>query len=272
MHPASLDDYRRAPLGRFVAFAASAHFVFDTAPEPVAGTVFVGRPDAADIRALTEAIAIELPGGLPMHRALADASRVTGIDPEAFAVLSGAVGPLADAFGSNVSRQAIVVPEGAAGLVVAGFYDVTPSATPERTRLFASVDEAVAWLDVADPEGLLRAASSVADALLPSSPEVRAVMAAVDRGALRVTVGEVAASLGMTTRALQERLSRQGTSFRAEVQRARRRRAEALLVETDTKLAAIAAAVGCASVQHFVTWFGRATGESPAAYRAARRR
>ena len=162
-------------------------------------------------------------------------------------------------------------PPGALGALVAGFYDVTPAASPDKTRLFASSLEALAWLGVEHADALLaelaaaRESGSVA-------PEVRAVRAAVASAPRSVALSGVAASLGMSPRALQTRLHELGTSFRREVAAARVAAAKALLASSDTKLEAIALAVGCASLSHFSALFRSEVGASPGQWRAAHRR
>jgi len=77
--------------------------------------------------------------------------------------------------------------------------------------------------------------------------------------------------VGLSERSLSRRLSELGTSFRDEVQRARLRAAEALLVDTDLKLDAVGRAIGFTSRAHFSDFFRRATGEAPSEFRARRR-
>lgn len=264
----SVEEYVARPLGSLFAGATFVHFFVDDGS--LCGTVVFGRPSPEDVALLTRAIAVELPDGSPVHRAFVDATRLTGIDPDAFRLLAEYVGPRAEAFGRNVSRQAIAHPPGALGLLVAGFYDVTPAWHPERTRLFAEREAALSWLGVEGPRSLLEELDRAVEGGV--SAEVRAVKTAVAARPREVSVGAVAQSLGLTVRALQDRLRRQGTSFRREVNAARVSMAKELLASSDTKLGAIAAVVGCATLQHFTTLFRKEVGESPSAWRAAHRR
>jgi AraC-like DNA-binding protein len=86
----------------------------------------------------------------------------------------------------------------------------------------------------------------------------------------QITVRAAARALGTSPRTLQRGLSELGTSFRAEVERARVRAAEALLAETNAKLEVIALQVGCSSPSSFSRLFRRLTGESPSDFRARR--
>lgn len=263
----SIDDYVAQPIGRFYAGPTFLHF----SREDLCGTAFFGRPDADAIRDLVRAIAVELPGSTPVHRAFADASLLTGVDPEAFRALAEYVGPRAEAFAENVSRQAIAHPPGVLGALVAGFYDVTPSASPERTRLFASPHAALAWLGVERPEALLAQLAAARESA-QRPPEILAVRDAVVTRPRSVVLAAVAASLGVSPRALQSRLQDLGTSFRREVAAARVSVAKELLASSDTKLEAIALAVGCASLSHFSALFRSEVGQSPGQWRAAHRR
>lgn len=264
----SIDDYVTQPVGRYYAGPTFLHF----SREDLCGTVFFGRPDGEAIRDLVQAIAVELPGSTPVHRAFADASLLTGVDPAAFGALAAYVGPRAEVFGRNVSRQAIVHPPGVLGALVAGFYDVTPSAYPDRTRLFASPTEALEWLGVEQPDALIAQLAAARESATGVPPEIRAVRDAVAAAPRAVGLAAVAASLGVSPRALQARLQELGTSFRREVAAARVSAAKELLASSDTKLEAIALAVGCASLSHFSALFRSEVGQSPGEWRAAHRR
>src|SRR6185436_12781177 len=84
------------------------------------------------------------------HATYVDARRLTAVDEGAFQALAGYVGPRAELFGEKVTHQAIVRPEGVVGAMVAGFYDVTPSVTPERRRIFNAPEEAFRWMGRSD--------------------------------------------------------------------------------------------------------------------------
>ena len=83
---------------------------------------------------------------------------------------------------------------------------------------------------------------------------------------------DVARELGMSERTLQRRLREAGTSFQSELNTVQVRTAQALLLESDAKLTAVAVEVGCASLQHFSSLFRKMTGESPSAWRARHRK
>lgn len=264
----SVDEYVAHPFGRYWAGRACLHFFYDRA---LCGTVVWGRPEADDVAALTGAIAAELPERSPRHSAFVDATRLTSVDPSAFGELSSYVGARAALFASNILRQAILRPPGVIGALVTGFYDVTPSATPERTRVCDSTTEAFAWLARTD-EGAVLDAVATAHAEASGAPShVQALHAFVRAHPRHVSLAEAARALTLSPRALEASLRRSGTTYRREVNVARVEAAKALLAGSDTKLSVIALEVGCASLQHFSSLFRRLTGVAPSEFRAARR-
>ena len=77
--------------------------------------------------------------------------------------------------------------------------------------------------------------------------------------------------LGLSERTLQRRLDEERTSWKEEVRAARVERAKILLTDTDAKISAIAAEVGCATSQSFSALFRRSTGHTPGEFRATTR-
>ncbi|MEC8631701.1 MAG: AraC family transcriptional regulator [Pseudomonadota bacterium] len=85
-------------------------------------------------------------------------------------------------------------------------------------------------------------------------------------GAPRAT--DMARDMGMSERTLQRRLSEEGTSYQAVLEKARRRLAEGLLTQSGHSLAEIAFLTGFSEQSAFSRAFARWTGRTPAAYRA----
>jgi AraC-like DNA-binding protein len=196
---------------------------------------------------------------------LVDWSGIEGLDPPAFAELLKHLKRLLDAT-TRLRRAAIVRAPGMAGAIVAGvFHDEVPRS---RAALFADRVEAFAWLGLA--EDVRKRVVHLLDTHLAAPPFLRALR---DRLACRgsATLGSEARALGLSERTLSRQLHEAGTSFRGELERARVRAAEALLVDTQLKLEAVARQVGFASRTHFSQIFRRATGESPSEFRARRR-
>jgi AraC-like DNA-binding protein len=80
----------------------------------------------------------------------------------------------------------------------------------------------------------------------------------------------MARHLGVAPRSLQRELSRQATSFRLELTRARVHAACLLLEGSDDKIEAIARRVGWTSSSQMSSIFRRQVGTTPAQYRARR--
>lgn len=262
----ALSEYVRSPVGRWFGGASFVHFF---AEPTLCGTLLFDRPDEAAIERLVGAIATELPGRAALHRAFVDTTHLRDVDPAAFRALAEYVGPRAEAFGDNVSKQAIVHAGGAVGAVVTGFYDVTPSARPERTRFFERASDALGYLDAA-PALLAELEAILEEARAPDA--VGALQAWLRANLRGASIASAAAARGVSARALRDELRARGTTFRREVARARVAATERRLATSDVKLGALALEVGCASLSHFTTLFRRETGLSPSAWRARHRR
>lgn len=105
--------------------------------------------------------------------------------------------------------------------------------------------------------------STVAAADLPARLDL-----ALRRGlAQRWGVAEVARALAMSPRTLQQALTARGTSFSAEQRRVRVELAHEMLARPEHSVAAIAGALGFASLPGFSRFFSAATGSSPQAHR-----
>ncbi|MGI9514170.1 MAG: AraC family transcriptional regulator ligand-binding domain-containing protein, partial [Anderseniella sp.] len=87
----------------------------------------------------------------------------------------------------------------------------------------------------------------------------------------RPTLDRTARLLGVGPRALQRGLSRNGTQFRTLLELARKRRAAALLLETERPVKAIAGDLGYGEAENFTHAFRSWYGTSPTAFRAADR-
>ena len=263
-----LEAYVADPVGHYVAGPTFLHFFADPA---LCGIVFWGRPDEHAIRALTRALDVELPDRCGPHATYVDARHLTGVDEAAFQALAGYVGPRAATFGQKVTHQAIVRPAGVLGAMVAGFYDVTPSVTPERRRIFSEPEAAFYWIGRSDGTHLTETIAAAEAAARTRPPVLDALHEYLSAHLHRVTLAEAGRALGVSPRALQHHLRLTGTSFRRELNAAHVRAAQQLLQASDMKLTAIALEVGCASLQHFSTLFRKFTGDSPSGWRARHR-
>ena len=85
------------------------------------------------------------------------------------------------------------------------------------------------------------------------------------------TARQVASAFGLHERTFHRRLSAAGTSFRAELDRARHLVSEQLLVGTELPVCDIAGALGYADSSGFIRAFRRWSGVSPSAWRERNR-
>lgn len=252
--------------GRYVA---GRTWLYWRADAELVGFVLWGRPDEDDVRRLLRVLDVEQGPGVPRHVSLVDARRLEGVDSNAFAALADFLAPRWKSLGEALARQAVVRPsKGLAGTVVAGFYQVL--VPPYSVRVFAEPLCALPWLGQGSPQ-LVAELDRLQEKASGAPAVVRAVRDAVRPRLATVDLPSVARSLGMSERTLQRRLNEAGTTFQTEYHHTQLACAEPLLLDTDMKLTAVALEVGCASLQHFSALFRKHYGESPSAWRLARR-
>ena len=267
MRAVCVDDFLVDPIGRYVA---GRSYVVWVSSASLAGSAYFGRPDEREFPDILRL------ASLPEHAALAagfdvlvDCGELEMIDPVAFSVLSNYFRDVT-VLTKKPNRVSIVRPAGIAGAVVAGLFhdNVVPVF---RSALFADRAEAFAWLGRTDGGPERAGIDDLMSELRGAHPSLRVLRDQLAREPSRASLATSARVLGLSERSLSRRLSELGTSFRQEVQRARLRAAEALLVETDQKLDTIASKVGFMSRTHFSDFFHRATGETPSDFRIRRR-
>jgi AraC-like DNA-binding protein len=273
MRPVSVAELAREPVGRFVSGRTFVHFCY---ADWLWGVLLWGRPNEQDAWTLGRSLVLELPAGVPPHASIVDASRLGGADADAFQLLSAYVLQHHEVLGRQVTRLALVRPEGLPGAVVAGFYDVLPRPYPVET--FASSREALEWLvatvDGAAIEPIEAALAEMYQGSVGVAPIVRALRDVfLNPGGLgEADVAGAARALGVSERTLQRRLAEAGTSFQEELATVRLEEARRRMLDTDASLTTIALDVGCASLSHFSALFRKTAGESPSAWRARHRR
>jgi AraC-like DNA-binding protein len=260
------DEFAADPRGLYLAGHSFVLWVLD---ETLAGSVYFGRPDARDFPTLLRF------GQMGFHAALRapfdaviDCSAVRELDASAFEVLAAHLGSI-EGLAARVRRAAIVRPAGVVGATLAGlFYEqVRPAFS---AALFTDAVEAYRWLGRADGEREQRAVQEALAQAHETPDTVRRLREYLPGALAEPSLAETARALALSERSLQRRLHEAGTSFRAEVERARVRAAELLLLDGEMKLEAIARQVGCASSSHFAQLFRRTTGELPNDFRKRR--
>lgn len=239
---------------------------FRLAPDVFGFTVW-SRPSMEDVQALTHALELELSPSAPPHRSLVDTRRLEGVDAGAFEVLHCYVTRHHARLSTQVTKLALLRPPGLPGAVVAGFYRTLDS--PYPTEVFDEPAVAARWLGL-DAALVQRLDETVEDlrGVDPLVARLRALLEAHPG----LAVGDAARRLSLSARTLQRRLSDAGTTFVDEAVAARVRTAQRLLLDSDAPLTAIAIDAGFSTPQHFSSAFKKVTGQSPSAWRSARRR
>ncbi|HTJ43765.1 MAG TPA: helix-turn-helix domain-containing protein [Kofleriaceae bacterium] len=226
-------------------------------------TVLWDAPNADDVRAMARAQDPAFDRD-DAFESLVDLGGVTVVDPLAFEAMAAFARRRRDGFERLIRKQALVRPPGMIGAMVTGFFESEGFSMP--VRAFDDRASALAWLR---PDHGLALAREVDARLAPVAPILIAVRAKLVETS---AIGACARALGVSVRTLQRQLRDAGTSFRAEVTRARLEVAMRLLQSPDAKLAAIALEVGFATSQAFAAAFRAHTGETPSAWRATRLR
>jgi AraC-like DNA-binding protein len=155
----------------------------------------------------------------------------------------------------RVARQAVIIPEGEHGMLLAG---ALPSAAPEHPlRYVRTLDDAIAFLGAPEARVPHLAAMATATAAREQSPLTARLRGQLAGNLIDASMECSAAALGVSKRTLQRDLERHGTSFRDELRRARLAAAEDLLASSDAKIDTIAIRVGFANGSQLNTMLRR---------------
>lgn len=255
-----VESYKADPIGAYLVGRRSLVFC---ARADLWGFAMWDRPSGDDFRRLLSLLAIELEPPAEPHGSLVDARRLYAGDAETFALLAEYVRANFAVLAKQVTRLAIVRGPGITGAMVAGFFSV--QAPPYPVKVFEDLGKASAWLG-ASPGFVdeLDAAIATASGVDPLLAELRSWLEA------RLTTAALPAAaraVRLSPRTLQRKLADAGTTFQRELDAARVRVAQRLLIAHDATLTAVAYDVGCASPQHFSALFRRVVGEAPSKWR-----
>jgi AraC-like DNA-binding protein len=264
---ATTTEFLSNPIGAY--FAGRHHSAFAYSPR-ILGFSSWGRPDVEDVRELLRLCTFALRPELAPYLWLVDLRGLEVIEPATFAPFVEYTRRNRQVLGQKILKQAQLRPDGFVGAIIAGFGHV--ASLPYPNRVFGDPLAAIAWLEVEPSEGAsvvaeLEAIRNDASAGVTVVARLRREFAAA--GAL--TIKEAARRLATSTRSLQRALRDAGTSYRAELESFRLRRAQELL-RSERSVTWIAAELGFSSAQHLATAYRRAMGETPTAWRARNRK
>jgi len=246
-----------APLGRFLR---GRSWIFACPCKGVFATFLGGRPNEADLRDLTRVYAV--PAARDAHVVLFDGSRVEAVDAAAHAMLLEHFRARAEVLTRALTRVAVVHGPGVIGALFAGYPKIL--ALRCETRTFVDTDAALVWLGA---DERVRADSiAIADSLGARDGDLQKLSAFLDENP-GASLVEASRLLGVASRTLQRKLRDEGTTFRGEVDRARRDRALGRMLDSDDPLTTIAMELGFSSLQSFTDWFRAQVGEAPSAWR-----
>jgi AraC-like DNA-binding protein len=261
-----LETYRAAPLGRT---CASEHLLVWFPSATLRVVCAWGAPTEADIALLIEAMRAELQDLVPPHHSLVDVRDVRAVDGPAYERLFEFIRSEAAAWDRVTLSSRLVHSGGLVAGLLAGYKAVAGLAV--RTSTHASLVDALDGLgpSASELEAGLRARR---DAAALETRVLRAFRAWLEAHLVDADAETCAQTIGLSLRSLQRHLAEAGTTFRAELARARVNRAKALLVGTDLKILAVASEVGYPRVQSLAEAFRQATGLGPAQWRERARR
>jgi len=266
---------RRAAPDQLLCVLSSRSFLhFKNASETFWGMVLFAHPTEDDMRVLVQSLVTEVEPHVVPHVSVVDASRMKSVDAGAFEVLCGHVRERFDDLRVHVRALGLVRPTGLPGAVISGMFDVLRR--PYPVSVFDRLEDSITWLGAreASVRGQEEALSASITELVETFSDPEPMLTAVRTMLMRQTpptIEAAAASLKVSPRALQRRLSKAGTSLRQEIRKARLRTVQRLLTHTNLPIKEIAVEAGLSSAQHLSVAFRRLTGESPSSWRQVRR-
>jgi AraC-like DNA-binding protein len=266
MRPAASEEIlTAAPAGRTFA---GRHFLVWCWSPTLAGTVFWGRPDLADLQLAMRLW--EMDAQLERYSSVVDLSRVEAIDAAPFEHALGHLQRRGAWYAARVSRGAVVPPQTSVlpAVVIAGMWRIAAPGHPWSEQPDAA--RAFTWLGHPDGDAAHREVEAMIATAMATSPLLEMLRRHLQGRLATASLISAARALQVSERTLQRTLRAAGTSFSAEVDRARVDAAKLRLRDDDAKIESVARAVGCVSASHLARVFRRVTGTTPGAYRVER--
>lgn len=262
-----LDEFVAAPVGR--CLVGSTFAVWCAAPD-LAGSIQWSVIDAQAVREILLALDfLDHPGLAARGRIFMDCGEVERVDAEAIVDYTVVARVKLPAWSARLVRQVIVVPDGLVGILLSG---VLPLLMPSHPfRFVRDAAEGHRWLGDARSVAAHQQASEIVVARRGEAVFTRRLRVELARDTANANVDDCAAALGLSPRTLQRYLHKLGTSFRAELGRARLSTATELLGLSDLKIDAIANRLGFGTSTRLSAFLRRQVKLSARELRAARR-
>lgn len=235
-----LEDFVSAPIGRCVL--GPTYLVWCATPE-LQGAIIWGTLDEPALRGLMDVSRYESHAALARRRrVLIDCHAVAHVDADAMVEFASLARERVLAWEGMIERQAVIVPAGLAGILIAGALTSVGAAHP--MRFVQDAESALAYVDHPAARACHEETTRIADAERGRALLIARLRAHLGRDPSSPTLESAAAALGMSERTLQRELARLDTSFSEELRRVRIAVAESLLIHSELKIDAIAFKVG----------------------------
>lgn len=252
--------FNHEPIG---AWVSEGHALGWCGARDLIGGALIGSPSPADIDLLTRMWDLLQRHVLHPYDFVFDTRPMAHVEPATYLRISGAV--LARLpFRGIVRRQIVFAASGLPGGIAHGF--LSHVGADHEWRVFTDDDEAFAWLGRPDRAEIQAWHAATIRELTGDGSllaELRRWLLAAQRGDLDVAAN----ALKTSRRNLQRSLAAAGTSFTQELRAVRLAQARRLLADPESKVEAVALAVGYRSVSRFVGAFKEEFGETPGAFR-----
>ena len=262
-----VERFQASPMGRCLITASFAMWCY--APDLQGGLIW-GTLDLRTIREWFDA------GRFIAHRsittprrALTDLTGLERVDSEAMVGFAAAARGIDATWWRGLERQAMILPEGLDGVMVAGSLAMTR--VQHEVRVVHDAADAFAFVDHPDLAIAHTAASQLVAAHRGCPSVIARLRAQLARNLIASTIESSAGALCMSTRTLQRELQRLRTSFSEQLRQVRIATAERLLVHSDLKIQTIATQVGLGTASRMSAALRRDRKMTASELRAARR-
>lgn len=233
-------EFQRAPVGSCVAGAT--YLIWCAAPD-LAGSLQWGVPDDRDVREMIALLDfIRHPSLAATGSVLMDCRDIERVDPDVMVGFVDLAREWLPRWSPRIASQAVIVPDGIAGILLAGALPLLAPSHP--FRFVPTLDDALAFLAHPGARAAYDEASAIASTARGTAALVARLRAAIAGDLVDASVERCATTLAVSARTLQRELARAGTSFSDELRRVRVAAASELLRLGDGKLEAVAARVG----------------------------